>query len=140
MDDPPSELELMKQLSDKEKHLQDVIHERDAVISTLKLKVDTQQQEIEKKDVELKELQEQLRSQEAQIQSIEQRMSRILLQVSKNDLFLCTSSLSITVRSMIPTCTYKYVLSINGGYFILQGDIPSLEVKELQVDVKRVKV
>ena len=41
---------------------------------------------------------------------------------------------------MIPTYTYNYVLSINGGYFILQGDIPSLEVKELRVDVKRVKV
>ena len=89
MDNPPSKLELMKQLSDRENEielLQDAARERETLrlqADTHEQQITTQQQEIEKKDVELKELQEQLRSQEEQIQSIEQRMSRIVLQVSK---------------------------------------------------------
>ena len=95
----PSKLELMKQLSNKEKenmqmadeiklltnenrHLQD---QTSSLQLSLREQSSFQQREIEKKDSQLTELREVVCTQEEQIQSIEKRMADMLVQVSTHD-------------------------------------------------------
>ena len=82
---PPSKVELMKQLSSKEKkneEMADQIKLLQDMMSTLQTQSSIQQEEIESKDAQLTELRKVVHTQEEQIQGIEKRLADMLTQVN----------------------------------------------------------
>ena len=86
---PPSKIELMKQLSSKEKEneeMADQIKQLEDVMSSQRLMLQKQssiqQKEMESKDAQLTELRKVVHTQEEQIQGIEKRLADMLAQVN----------------------------------------------------------